>query len=303
MENKKIGLQVSCRGEQHIFTPEQVTAFYLKKMKTYFEKAGMMSKEIVIAVPSHFTNAEKQAYLDACEIAGIKCVRLIGEGTAQALTYGFFRKNDLDKEKPRKVAFVDFGHSKLCVTFASFLPGKMKILGSHSDKNLGARQIDFLLADLLGGNFYKKYGCDPRTNPRARLRLLDAIEKMRKLLTGNKEADISCESLLEDEDLRQHFTRTELEELIGPFLERFNKCLQDSMAKAGIDVKELDFVELVGEATRIPICIEQIRTIFGKDPSRTMNSTDCISRGCALQAAMLSPNFQTAGFEVEEHNQ
>jgi len=126
---------------------------------------------------------------------------------------------------------------------------------------------------------------------------------MRKLLTGNKEADISCESLLEDEDLKQHFTRTELEELIGPFIERFQKCLKDSIEKSGLKVVDIDSVELVGEATRIPICIEQIKDIFGKEPSRTMNSTDCISRGCALQAAMLSPNFQTAGFEVEEFNQ
>jgi len=100
-------------------------------------------------------------------------VRLISDGTATALTYGFFRKNDFDKEKARTVAFVDFGHSKLSITFASFLPGKMKIIGSHSDKNMGARQIDFLLADLLGVKFEKKYGSDPRTNPRARLRLLD----------------------------------------------------------------------------------------------------------------------------------
>lgn len=233
MDNKKIGFQVVCRGETHIFTPEQVTAFYLKKVKTYFEKAGMMSKEIVIAVPSYATNAERQAYLDACEIAGIKCVRLINESTATALTYGFFRKADLTKDKARIVAFVDFGHSKLSITYASFLPGKMKILGTHSDKNMGARQIDYLLTDLLGGQFAKKYGCDPRTNARARLRLLDAIEKMRKLLTGNKEADISCESLLEDEDLKQQFTRDQLEELIGPFMERFTKCLKDSIATTG----------------------------------------------------------------------
>ena len=140
----------------------------------------------------------------------------------------------MNKDKARIVAFVDFGHSKLTVTYASFKPGKMKILGTHSDRNLGARQIDYLLADLFGGKFYKKYGCDPRTNIRARLRLLDAIEKMRKLLTGNKEADINCESLLEDEDLKQHFTRDEFEELIQPFLERFRTCIEQSLKIANI---------------------------------------------------------------------
>ena len=136
---------------------------------------------------------------------------MINESTATALTYGFFRKADLDEKKPRSVAFVDFGHSKLTVTFASFTKGQMKIIATHSDKNLGARQIDYVLFDLLAAEFEKKYGCDPRESPRARLRLLDSIEKARKLLTSNKEADVICESLMEDEDLKRHFLREDLE--------------------------------------------------------------------------------------------
>ena len=139
MDNNKIGFEVMIRGEKHTFTPEQIMAYYLKKAKTYFEKAGMTSKEIVISVPSYATNSERQAYLDATEIAGIQCVRLINESTACALTYGFFRKNDLDAEKARIVVFVDFGHSKLSVTFASFTKGKMKVIGTNSNRNLGAR--------------------------------------------------------------------------------------------------------------------------------------------------------------------
>ena len=233
MENKKIGFEVVCRGERHIFTPEQVFGFYLKRVKTYFEKAGMNSKEIIISVPTYSSNAERQAYLDAAEIAGIKCVRLINESTATALTYGFFRKADLNKDKPRIVTFVDFGHSKLTVTFASFVPGKMKIIYTQSDKNLGARQIDFQLFDLLAEEFYKKYGCDPRTSLRCRLRLLDSIEKMRKLLTANKEADVHCESLMEDEDLHKKFTRDMLEELMAPFTAKFRETLEGALANSG----------------------------------------------------------------------
>ena len=106
------------RGEKHVFTPEQVFGYYLRKVKTYFEKAGMDSKEIVIAVPTYASNAERQAYLDACEIAGINCIRLINESTATALTYGFFRSKDLDEKKPRTVCFVDFGHASLIITYA-----------------------------------------------------------------------------------------------------------------------------------------------------------------------------------------
>lgn len=302
MDNKKIGFEIQCRGETLVMSPEQILGYFLKKTKTYFEKAGMNSKDIVISIPTYCSNSERQAYLDAAEIGGIKCPRLINESTATALTYGFFRKSDLDAEKPRIVCFVDFGHSKLTVSFASFTKGKMKILYTHSNKNLGARQIDFLLFELLGGEFAKKFGCDPRPNPKCRLRLLDSIEKVRKLLTSNTDSDVICEALMEDEDLNRHLSRDELEKLIMPFVEDFKKCLEDALAGSGLTNEQIDFVELVGEATRIPICIQQINDVFQKEPSRTLNSTDCIARGCALQAAMLSPNFQVANFQVEEYN-
>ena len=138
------------------------------------------------------------------------------------------------------------------------------------------------------------------------------------------EAEVSCEALMEDEDMRRQITRDELEQLIAPFVVRFRKCLEESLAKSGkltlfllssmcalfilfifdlgLTNEEIDFVELVGEATRIPICIKQIKEVFQKDPSRTLNSTDCIARGCALQAAMLSAHFGVANFQVEEYN-
>jgi len=302
LEGNKIGFELLNRGEKIIMTPEQVLAYFLKRVKVYFENAGLGGKEMVISVPTYASNSERQAYLDACEIADIKCVRLINETTACALTYGFFRKADLDAKKPRIVTFVDFGHSKLSITFASFLPGKMKIISTHSNKNLGARKIDSLLFDKISEAFLKKHGCDPRESVKARLRALDAIEKMRKLLTANKEADVICEQLMEDEDLKQHYTREQLEELMGPFVAEFKKCLEDALAKSGLTTDKIDFVELVGEGTRIPICIQQIKDVFQKDPSRTLNSTDCIARGCALQAAMLSPNFQVSNFQIDEFN-
>lgn len=200
-------------------------------------------------------------------------MRLINESTAIALNYGFFRKADLSAEKPRIVCFVDFGHSKLTITYASFLPGKTKILATHSDRNLGARQIDYLLFELFSAEFDKKHKCDPRENPKARLRMLDSIEKMRKLLTGNKDADLHCDSLLEDIDFHKHFTREDLESLIGPFIERFKICLIESITISKIDPSTIDFVELVGDSTRMPIVIETIKQVFGKEElSRTLNS-------------------------------
>lgn len=105
-----------------MFTVEQLIGAYLKKVHKFYENANIQTKDIVISVPSYFSNVERQSVLDACDIAGLKCVRLINESTAVCLNYGFFRKADLpEKENPRIVAFVDFGHSKLTVTVASFL--------------------------------------------------------------------------------------------------------------------------------------------------------------------------------------
>lgn len=139
LENKKFGFELVCRGTKLIQTPEQVLALFLGKLRTYFEKHGVNASRMVISVPTYATNIERQAYLDAAEIAGIKCVRLLNESTAIALTYGFFKKSEFDQKRPRIVAFVDFGHSKLTVTFCSFLPGKTKVLMTHSDRNIGAR--------------------------------------------------------------------------------------------------------------------------------------------------------------------
>jgi len=181
---------VNIRGKKEVITPEQATAYFLKKVKLFYEEANIYSNDLVISVPSYFSNAERQAVLDAAEIANLKCIRLINESTATALNYGFFRRPDLHEKEPRYVAFVDLGHSKLTVTIAMFLKSKMKILIHNSDRNLGARNFDQLLVETLGDEFNKKYGCDPRKNPRARIRMLDAIEKQRKILSANSECTI-----------------------------------------------------------------------------------------------------------------
>jgi len=157
---------------------------------------------------------------------------------------------------------------------------------------MGARQIDYDLFDLFSEEFFKKHGCDPRENPRARLRMLDSIEKMRKLLTANKEADLNCDSLMEDNDFHKHFTREDLEKLITPFIARFRKCLEDSLVKANISPEKIDFIELVGDSTRMAIIQQSIREVMKKEElSRTLNSQETVARGCALKAAMLSPKF------------
>lgn len=199
----------------------------------FYEAAGITSKEIVVSCPSYMSYVERQAYIDACDIAGLKCIRLINESTAIALSYGFFRKPDLNDTTDRNVVFVDLGHSKLTVTFAKFRQSKMQIVCHHSDRNVGGRNVDYLLVEKFGEEFQQKFGCDPRKNVRTRLRMLDAIEKQRKILCGNKESTLNIECLMEDEDLYRNIKREEVEELMAPLIEKFKQTCLIALEKSG----------------------------------------------------------------------
>lgn len=123
LSNNKIGFELVQGGNQHVFTVEQVMAFYLKKLHEFYVKAEAPGKDVVLSIPSYTSNTERQALVDACEIAGLKCLRVINDNTAICYNYGFFRKNDLPSEGERVVAFVDMGHSKTTVTIAGFKQG------------------------------------------------------------------------------------------------------------------------------------------------------------------------------------
>ena len=220
-------------GNKHTFTVEQVLAFYLFKLKKFYEKAEINCKDLVLSIPSYCSNVERQSLLDACEIAGLKCLRVINESTAIALQYGFFRKKDLDAKETRVVAFVDFGHSKTTVTIASFIQGKTKIICHKSDRNLGARDLDWAILEKVGGEFASKVGADPRKNPRCIVRMLEAIEKSRKMLSSVSDAQLNIDYLLEEEDLNRTLTKDEFEKLIDPFTRRFADLLKATLGESG----------------------------------------------------------------------
>lgn len=143
MNNNKIGFEVSQAGNTHIFTIEQILAFYLCKLHEFYQKDEVTSKDIVVSIPSYASNTERQALVDAIDIAGLKCLRVINESTAICYNYGFFRKADLSKEQERIVAFVDMGHSKTTITIAGFKQQEARIICHRSDRNLGGRDMDY----------------------------------------------------------------------------------------------------------------------------------------------------------------
>mmetsp|Transcript_23310 Transcript_23310/g.17738 ORF Transcript_23310/g.17738 Transcript_23310/m.17738 type:complete len:126 (-) Transcript_23310:57-434(-) len=123
--------------------------------------------------------------------------------------------------------------------------------------------MDYLLAEKIGGEFANKYGCDPRKNPRTVLRMLDAIEKQRKILSGNVEGTIHLESLMEDEDLHRNLKREEFNEMITPIVDRIGEIITEAMQRAGVKQGQIHSVELVGDATRIMVVQDKIKEIVG----------------------------------------
>jgi heat shock protein 4 len=235
----KLRWKVKSSGQAYELTIEQIVGFYLSRLRNFYETAGVNSKDVVISIPSYASNVERQALLDASEIAGFKCLRIINESTAICLNYGFFRKGDLDENQARTVAFVDFGHSKTTVTIASFVKAKCKILCHHSDRNLGGRDFDYQIAEKLGEEFSKKYGSNPIKNDKARIRLLEGAEKARTLLSGVPDASINLEYLYEEQDLNRNLNREEFQTLCDPQLRRFHKLLEETIELSGLTADQI----------------------------------------------------------------
>lgn len=229
-----VGIRVNYLDEQHVFSPEQITAMLFTKLKdTSTVALQAQINDVVIAVPVFFTNAERKALLDAATIAGLNVLRLINETTAVALSYGFY-KQDLPaiEEKPRNVIFVDFGHASLQVSAVAFNKGKLKMLCSAWDQ-IGGRDFDEILANYFATEFQTKYKINAKTNERAYLRLLTEVEKIKKQMSANStKLPLNIECFMEEIDVHSCMARTQMEELCAHFLRRceqtFRKCLHDS---------------------------------------------------------------------------
>lgn len=298
VDGDRIAFEVRYKGEKRLFQPEQVVAMLLTKLQANYKAMGIGHNDVVISVPSYFTEAERKALLDAAKIAGINVVRLMNESTANVLSYGIFRKKDLDNE-PKYVAFVDLGHSKLSAYVASFTSAEGKIHNQIHNRNLGTRDMDWKVWEHCAEQFNSQYGIGIKNNAKARLRLLDTIEKARKVLSANQEAGINVDCVAEGEDLNVQLTREKFEELIAPTLQRVRETLEKLKSEIKVNVQS---IEIIGGGTRIPAIQHIIQEVFGIEVSRTLNSTENCGKGCAIQAAMLSPLFKVAEYKIDEAN-
>uniref|UniRef100_A0A8C0VWA6 Heat shock protein 105 kDa n=1 Tax=Cyanistes caeruleus TaxID=156563 RepID=A0A8C0VWA6_CYACU len=303
MKNGGVGVKVMYMDEEHIFSVEQISAMLLTKLKETAE--SNLKKPVtdcVISVPSFFTDAERRSLLDAAQIVGLNCLRLMNDMTAVALNYGIY-KQDLPapEEKPRIVVFVDMGHSAFQVSACAFNKSKLKVLGTAFDPFLGGRNFDGKLVDYFCAEIKSKYKLDPKTKVRALLRLYQECEKLKKLMSSNStDIPLNIECFMNDTDVSGKLNRSQFEELCADLLQRIEMPLLSLMEQTQLKVEDVNAVEIVGGATRIPAVKERIAKFFGKDVSTTLNADEAIARGCALQCAILSPAFKVREFSVTD---
>ncbi|KAK7523262.1 putative heat shock protein Hsp88 [Phyllosticta citriasiana] len=300
--NGQVGAEVSYLGKKEHFTATQLVSMFLQKIKhTASAELKQPVSDIVVSCPAWYTDVQRRALLDAAEIAGLKCLRLMNDTTATALGYGI-TKLDLPapEEKPRRVVFIDIGHSNYTCSVVEFKKGELAVKSTAYDRHFGGRNFDKALVDHFAAEFKDKYKIDVNENPKARMRLVSACEKLKKVLSANASAPINVESIMNDIDVRGFLKREELEELVKPLLERATKPLEQALAEAKLKPEDIDSIELVGGCTRVPALKAAIQSFFGKQLSFTQNADEAIARGCAFSCAILSPVFRVRDFSVHD---
>ncbi|PSK40122.1 Heat shock protein hsp88 [Elsinoe australis] len=300
--NGQVGAEVNYLGKKERFTATQLTSMFLTKARqTASAELKLPVNDMVIGVPAWYTDAQRRSILDAAEIAGLKVLRLINETTATALGYGI-TKLDLPgpEEKPRRVAFVDIGHSNYTCSIVEFRKGELKVISTAYDRHFGGRNFDKAIVDHFAKEFKEKFKIDINENPKARLRVAAACEKLKKILSANASAPINIESVMNDVDVRGMLKREELEELVKPLLDRASAPLEQALAEAKLQKEDIDFVELVGGCTRVPALKATVQDFFGKQLNFTMNADEAIARGCAFSCAILSPVFRVRDFSIHD---
>ncbi|KAJ4376947.1 adenyl-nucleotide exchange factor sse1 [Didymella sp. IMI 355093] len=301
--NGQVGAEVTYLGKKEQFTATQITAMYLTRMRaTASTELKLPVNDVVLSCPVWYTDAQRRALLDAAQIAGLNCLRLMNDNTAVALGYGI-TKLDLPtaEEKPKRVCFVNIGHSNYTATVVEFKKGELAVKSSAWDRHFGGRYIDKALVEHFAKEFDEKYKINVMENGKARFRLAAGVEKLKKVLSANNMAPINVESIMNDVDVRGMLKREELEELIKPLLERATAPIEQALAEAKLTAEDIDHIELVGGCTRVPALKAAIQEYFkGKTLSFTLNADEAVARGCAFSCAILSPVFRVRDFSIHD---
>lgn len=277
---------VKVRMNEKEYTPEEISAMVLQKLKTDAEaKLGEKIEEAVITVPAYFNDSQRKATKDAGEIAGFKVRRILNEPTAAALAYGF------DKKKNEQIAVYDFGGGTFDVSVLDVGDDVIEVKSTDGDSHMGGEDIDQKIMKWITEEFKKESGIDISIDPLAKQRLKEAAEKTKHELSAVKEAEINIPFITSDATGPKHLlmkmTRSKLEEIAKEYIDRSIEITKRAVEASGLKISEIEEVILVGGQTRMPAIIEAVKNLFGKEPNRTINPDEVVAVGAAIQGGIL----------------
>jgi molecular chaperone DnaK len=270
------------------FTPEQISAMILGKMKADAEKyLGETITEAVITVPAYFNDAQRQATKDAGKIAGLEVKRIVNEPTAAALAYG------LDKQgQDQKILVFDLGGGTFDVSLLELADGVTEVLATNGDNHLGGDDWDQKIIDWAADKFEKEQGVDLRKDPMALQRLKEAAENAKKELSSAQQATLNLPFITMVNGAAAHLaytlTRSEFERLTKDLLDRTKKPVEQALRDANLKISDIDEVILVGGSTRMPAVQELVQKITGKKPNMSVNPDEVVADGAAVQGGVLT---------------
>ena len=281
---RKMGTEykVSIYGKE--YTPQQISAFVLQKIKRDAETfMGGSVKKVVITVPAHFNDNQRQATKDAGEIAGLEVVRIINEPTAACLAFG------LDKlEKEMKILVFSFGGGTHDVTLMDFGGGVFQVLATSGDTKTGGADIDNAVVGYLIDEFKRQSGIDLSTDRMAMTRLKEAAEKAKIELSTLVTTDVDLPFIMQDKHLHFTLTRAKLEDLALPIVERIRAPIKRVIEDAKLTLGDVNKIILIGGQTRMPLVRKFVEDTLGKAPERGVDPMECVAVGAAIQGAVLS---------------
>jgi molecular chaperone DnaK len=293
-EIKKVPYKVAAapNGDAHVeisgkkYSPPEVSGMILAKLKADAEAyLGEPVTQAVITVPAYFNDSQRQATKDAGRIAGLEVLRIINEPTAASLAYG------LDKKKNEKIAVYDLGGGTFDISILEIGDGVFEVKSVNGDTHLGGDDFDVRVMDWIADEFKKQEGIELRKDKVVLQRLKEAAEKAKIELSSTAQTEINMPFITADASGPKHLvmtlTRAKLEQLCSDLIDRTVEPCKKALKDAGVEIKDIDEVVLVGGMTRMPAVVEVAKKLFGKQPHQGVNPDEVVAVGAAIQAGVL----------------